>query len=70
MMFATPLRGGKVLLLYNRDENMLQFTKNKSKRNNEEDYALYNKDTLRLTESEHLLEVKWIMGVDTEKSSF
>ena len=65
MLFATPLRNGKVLLFYNRDENMIQFSKNKSKRANEDDYGLYSKDTLRLAESERLLEVKWIMGAET-----
>ena len=66
MLFATPLRNGKVLLFYNRDENMLQFSKNKSKRANEDDYGLYSKDTLRLAESERLLEVKWIMGAEPD----
>ena len=62
-MYPTPLRQGKVLLFYNLDENILQFSKNKGERNSDDDFGLYSnrKYAFKLAYDERVVDVKWIV---------
>jgi hypothetical protein len=40
-IYNTPLRNGKALLFYNVGENLLQFSKNRVDKHEDEDFSVY-----------------------------